>query len=349
MPDSGRCRYDILGIVKIDSDFRLEALPNHFLTSRGIGEASQEVEITIGDPEKGGTNWVHSWQPLRGLHTKVGLDVDERTSKLVFYDTIFRFFNSLRFPLKQLVGGLIQLALVREGFMLVHGACVKSPEGEGILLVGLSDVGKTTTVTRLVLDDGYGFLSDDIFLTDGKMAYGFPLPLRIENTPDRISVTGGKGRHYKFLPWDVARHLPLYPKIWTRGFLAEPAGLFNPVSSVELDRVWLLRRGVESVRELDRDAAFRQLVLQHHVGTVDYDFGSSRLFQMYAYQNGRIDLAGLMTKEFEILRMIATNCRTTEATKEGPNFEDLVLATDSPSTRKTHSPELSAPANLSRE
>jgi hypothetical protein len=75
----------------------------------------------------------------------------------------------------QISSDTVELA---EGYVLIHAGAVVTPAGDGVVILGESGSGKTTLVAALV-QEGYGFLSDEaaaIELATG-LAHPWPRPL----------------------------------------------------------------------------------------------------------------------------------------------------------------------------
>jgi dolichol-phosphate mannosyltransferase len=172
-------RYDIAGILRIDSDvalrelafFRVESAANgpdlrirvgrvgslplrrvRFVTEgdslsylEQLGMASANFRITIGDP------------------------VDIQVAPLLARSPHVLYTN--------VVEALLRFLLVSKGHVLLHSASVVA-EGRAALLSAQTDTGKTSTVIRLVRDRNYQFLSDDMtIVSPAGMAIQFPKPM----------------------------------------------------------------------------------------------------------------------------------------------------------------------------
>lgn len=84
-----------------------------------------------------------------------------------------------------------------EEYLLVHAGAISTPDAQGILVLGDSGAGKTTLVAALV-QEGYGYLSDEagvIDLGDGTM-HPWPRPLGFEPaTQQMVRFAGHGSRH----------------------------------------------------------------------------------------------------------------------------------------------------------
>ncbi len=326
---TGRFFYNIHNLVSISSTLRLEMIPDYFLVpdDGGPSRAKVGVEATSADRVAGDGSWVYSYHPFRGTLTRVGIQQNGELVSLRFYDSAYRYFTRLRYPISQLIAGLVQFQLVKLGYLIVHGACLRGPDGTGTVLVGLSNVGKTTTTLRLVRDHGYRFLSDDMLITDGSIGWGFPRSLRLENFGDIKLTPNQRAAPVKRALWEVASMVPFLPEVWIHPYKAPPTGPFEPVASVKLGKLFFLHRrsGKPELRSLGREEAFRELVIQHRIGTIDYDFAASRLFHMYAYETEEVDFNKLLSVQTEVLQALIQNCSSYAVFKETPLFTDEIV------------------------
>lgn len=95
-----------------------------------------------------------------------------------------------------------------EDYLLVHAGAVATPGGEGILVLGDSGAGKTTLVAALV-QEGYGYLSDEAGVLDfgDALMHPWPRPLGFERGTQQMKrfaeiIDSGEG------PKDGTRHVP---------------------------------------------------------------------------------------------------------------------------------------------
>jgi dolichol-phosphate mannosyltransferase len=77
------------------------------------------------------------------------------------------------------VEALLRFVLVSRGCLLLHSATVEL-DGHGVMLTARTDTGKTSTILRLLREQGGGFLADDMtIVAPGGHAYCYPKPLTI--------------------------------------------------------------------------------------------------------------------------------------------------------------------------
>lgn len=77
------------------------------------------------------------------------------------------------------VEALLRFVLVSRGCLLLHSATVEL-DGHGVMLTARTDTGKTSTILRLLREQGGGFLADDMtIVAPGGHAFCYPKPLTI--------------------------------------------------------------------------------------------------------------------------------------------------------------------------
>lgn len=100
------------------------------------------------------------------------VDLHGKFSKVEFTG----FYERLR-GIREVIEYIISLKLVQKGYAFIHSACL-AYRGAGVLLVALSDVGKSSCALRLA-QEGLSFLSDDKTILGAEHAYSYPRPVKI--------------------------------------------------------------------------------------------------------------------------------------------------------------------------
>lgn len=88
----------------------------------------------------------------------------------------------------ELLVSTIEYRLLAADASIVYAGAVRSPEGEGALIFGPGDSGKSSTVYRLTREYDYELLADDLVIFHGGRVYPFPryvdLPLDVPEITD---------------------------------------------------------------------------------------------------------------------------------------------------------------------
>jgi dolichol-phosphate mannosyltransferase len=175
-----RYRYDVAGIVRLDSDVELPELA--FFRSDVQTPPDIRIRISrVGAMPSRTTKFVENGPQLRYLEhlgalganftLTMGEPIEIRVTPLLAISRHVLYTN--------IVEAFLRFVLVSKGYVLLHSACIAA-DGKAALLSAQTDTGKTSTVIRLVRDRGYQFLSDDmtIITPDGR-ARCYPKPMTL--------------------------------------------------------------------------------------------------------------------------------------------------------------------------
>lgn len=218
-------------------------------------------------------------QPL--LHVKLLLKNLETEPEMYVNKPIERIY---RIPsLKRFVE---DIDLAHKNITRLHAGAVANEQGEGVLLVGLSDVGKTTLSVLLTTQDNHALLGDDMvrLSADGTLS-------RWQN---KIGIFPHK---------DNFKHIQLNPKQRIQralryALLSRPpmANIKNPnmvvpyaqmpsvTDSAPLKHVVLLEKGEPGIHEVDTDEVARK-VLATSMEIIKPEGFPGRMFNRYCFYN----------------------------------------------------------------
>lgn len=172
-------RYDIAGILRIDSDVALRELA-FFRVESNAEEPDLRIRVgRVGSLPLRRTRFVTDADSLSyfeqlgmasaNFRITMGHPIDIRVAHLLA--------NSPHVLYTNVVEALLRFLLVSKGYVLLHSASVVA-HGLAVLLSAQTDTGKTSTVIRLVRDHNYEFLSDDMtIISPAGMAIQFPKPM----------------------------------------------------------------------------------------------------------------------------------------------------------------------------
>jgi dolichol-phosphate mannosyltransferase len=194
-------QYDIHGIIRIVSDTCLPELA-YFQTSHPIERA--DLQVLVGSPIPRGTDGAesaayssHRFQyqdTLWRLGFGVGIVEGDRDCVELRASPILRYSTHVLYT--NVVEPLLRWMLVRRGYALMHGACIKLDDRAALLITARTDTGKTSTVLHLLAQHSLGFLGDDmvILCPDGR-ALCYPKPLTISrHTLEAVDGTADLSR-----------------------------------------------------------------------------------------------------------------------------------------------------------
>jgi dolichol-phosphate mannosyltransferase len=175
--------YQVGGFVTVGSEIRLRELQYFQVASLG---ADPDIGIRVepvGEPGlrarpvvTHGPSFVTYEEHLGQRGANFRLDFGDDRIEVAVAPLLGR---SPHVVYTNVVEALLRFVLVSRGCLLLHSATIEL-DGHGVMLTARTDTGKTSTILRLLREQGGGFLSDDMTIVepDGR-AYCYPKPLTI--------------------------------------------------------------------------------------------------------------------------------------------------------------------------
>jgi len=177
---SPRYRYDLAGILRVESETELPELAYFRTDGPGMPDLTVRIGPVGGMPSRGIrftpsddhlTYTEHLGRLGASFEIHLGTPTEVVVSPLLGHSRHVLYTN--------VVEALLRFMLVDRGYVLLHSGCV-ARDGRATLLSAQTDTGKTSTVIRLVRDFGYSFLSDDMtIVSPGGMAISYPKPMTL--------------------------------------------------------------------------------------------------------------------------------------------------------------------------
>ncbi len=179
---SGRAayRYDIGGLIRLDSDSELPELayfrsktttpPDIRIRIRRIG-IMPNARVRLRRDGDRVTYREHLGILGADFNVTMGQPIEIEASPLLAFSRHVLYTN--------VVEALLRFVLVSKGYVLLHSAGMEV-DGQATLLSAQTDTGKTSTVINLVRQRGWGFISDDMAIIDpaGRVRT-FPKPMTL--------------------------------------------------------------------------------------------------------------------------------------------------------------------------
>lgn len=344
-------RYDISGLLRLDSDVELPELA-YFLTGPAASASAAPANIRIRIQRVGGyptrrTRLVAKGPELTYLEhlgaagadfaVTFGDPIEVRVSPLLARSRHVLYTN--------VIEALLRFVLVSKDHVLLHSACM-AVDGKAVLLSAQTDTGKTSTVIRLVRDRGYRFLSDDMTIVspDGQ-AHTFPKPMTLSYhtmasingrsmprrqrlqlaVQSRLHSKSGRGIGRRLGDMNI----PIMSVNSVVQFLIPPpkyhiTSLFDCeiASSAPISHVFLMERGEPSQETLTPEAALPQLI----DNTDDaYGFPPFSSFAPHI-RIGDDDYAALRRKEEALLGQALQNAEVWRLSVRGHEWAELLPA-----------------------
>ena len=180
--------YNIHNILKVASMFELPEL-EYFRVPALSGEADIRLRLerrrkkdrrrgerAHAAARRSGDN-IHYVESLG--HYGFEIEISNKDRVNIAVSPILRFSPHVLYT--NVVEPILRWSFVRQGYALVHAACV-SFDGQAVLVTAQTDTGKTSTILRTVDNYACSFLSDDMTIVsrDGQVM-SYPKPLTISN------------------------------------------------------------------------------------------------------------------------------------------------------------------------
>ncbi len=177
-------RYDIHGIIRVESDGKLPELEAFRVKSL---DGEPDISVKIGPLP----THVNSSAPTEANPFHVSMRYTEMGNYGFGADIAIRDqVHVLATPLlahsphvlyTNLVEPILRWEFVRRGYALVHGACIVQGD-DAYLITARTDTGKTTTMLKLLDERPYEFVSDDLTLVSSSGdVRPYPKPLTISS------------------------------------------------------------------------------------------------------------------------------------------------------------------------
>ena len=342
-----RYRYDIAGILAIDSDVVLRELA--FFRTEASGKTDIRIKIGMVGP-----------RPTKRIR------FEERESELIYREHLGPM--AANFSVKQgdpieitvnpvlalsphvvytnIVEAFLRFLFVSRGYVLLHSAALADARG-ATLMSAQTDTGKTSTVITLVRRHGYRFLSDDMTIIDAAAgeAISYPKPMTLSfhtmgvakdghlTFGDRAALSIQSRLHSKS-GRQVGRalgerNIPIMTMNSAVQAIVPPPkhridALFDCVvgGRAPIRNVILMERGPDQLEPVDLDEAVRRLI----ENTDDaYGFPPFATFAPRIRIDG-YDYEALRRKEVELLRQAIAGARRWDLRVPGFGWADAIPA-----------------------
>lgn len=299
-----------------------------------------EDESRIGDRIKRiGKNFWYDLDTEELTYTFPGLLRSFKASMKIGHDSVIRlnrsYYNATlsfqtRFNLYNLLTAVLSIRLLLHGHKLQFGGCI-SRDRRGVLLPAFSDIGKTTTVLKLVREGEAQYLSDDAtIVSPSGEALCMPTVVR----PKELRDDG--------VSWRAKTTRPAVSEIYERFRMIHPFGVMLPsvprdpsaytiginpsavVRRVRVSSICFLEWGGNESREIGFQTALNKLWA---LDLYEPTWMSNTLVAAYGYAKPDLDFGELLVKEAEITRKFTESVgRFHVLTRRGKDFSEPILA-----------------------
>ena len=319
-------RYDIHGLVKVDSNVRpgalMGVLPPIFISGRGDGDA--DISVFAGDFTYDGSG-IYYEGPFRvgPLRSKFLLDGLEGKARIWFLSPRYRFFGEVKPEIRSLIFEVLEIKLLQRGHTLIHAACLEK-DGEGIMLVAPPDTGKTFTSIRLVRR-GFNFMADDMtILGPEARAYCFPTPMTIHLVHLReLDLPLPRSARASVRARWLLNSLP-----WVKKLVSEARVDYRQVLKdipitrrTRVAQVFFLERGPRGLEKIDEALALSKLIPVAKMHRSIFD----DLITIYSYYHPELDLGSLARRQEELYGELVEEAECYIVRAGGRRFADVMI------------------------
>lgn len=324
-------KYNIHNIVSIESNVPALSnyLTNHFLsssTSSSEPDLIIKIEKDVDFPKNGldrldrwfygkeGEDFIYYDDFILGMRDKVLIkNLDSTPTEIYATKSVLRINLRSRGRLSDIINLIVDLKLLRKGYLTIHAACL-SKDDSAILLAAFPNIGKTLC-TLYLLKKGFKYLFDDTGFIDGKgTAYCNPFVSTI-----------GYHDFVKFIkPTDVGRLK--YLEIALKGFPLSKSKvigrIFEPpvidllkieghelAEQSRVGSVCILEIGERKVKEMDKEELAKKILIANEY-SLPRAIGNPFMLA-YSYFND-FNFEEMKRKERDILLKFLSECKCYE-------------------------------------
>jgi len=238
-----------------------------------------------------------------GLVPKLLLEIKHEGIRMVVNPTYYRLgrvnINQLYSPGWHLID-ILNMRLLSIGYTLLHGAAFVF-KNKTILLIALSDTGKTRTTLSFVSKHGAKYIGEDMLATDGKTLFACPYGISHVH-PDLIKLEPS---------WAI------YERLYARFPGLDILGK-KPIKSIldvidrnalclqkKVDYIFVIRKGERAVSALDLNTA-KSMILASNKAEFRY---STNPLLMSAQMLGLVDVFDAMENEVRIVNRLVNDSK----------------------------------------
>jgi len=277
-------------------------------------ETEFEIEFTVGKIESPlkkssgkiytaiGDDTLYFEYPIGlGIVPKMLLEFKDNGINVTINRTYYRLgrinINQLYSPGWHLIDTL-DLKLLNIGYSLLHGAAFVY-KNKTVLLIALSDTGKTRTTLSFVAKYGAKYIAEDMLVTDGDTLFSCPY--------------GISHLHPDLLP--LGASWSIYEKIYTSFPGLDILGK-KPIKSIldvisrnklclqsRVDYIFVIRKGERETSLLDAETAIKMILASNKA---EFRYSTNPML-MSAQMMGLVDVFGAMESEKKIIDKLINN------------------------------------------
>jgi hypothetical protein len=234
---------------------------------------------------------------------KMLLEFKENSIKMTVNRTYYKLgrinINQLYSPGWHLIDTL-DLTLLNNSYSLLHGAAFVY-KNKTVLLIALSDTGKTRTTLSFVTKHGAKYIGEDMLATDGDNL--FSCPYGISHLHADLMKLGTSWSIYE----KIYAHFPGLDILGRKPIksILDVISRDNLCLQSKVDYIFVIRKGEKNIAPLKADIA-EKMILASNKAEFRY---STNPMLMSAQMMGIVDVFGAMEKERNLVNKLVNNSK----------------------------------------
>lgn len=309
--------------IELPDIFRVENVddPDITIKVQKINEKEFINNERVGDKYRWGGNTLYlDWGVPSILNMRALIrNLEQPKTELIFSPLFWKYGDVSR-----IIGSTISIHLLRHNVTPVHAACI-SVNGVNILISGLSNMGKTSTILNLLSNfDEAKLYADDTLILGDDVVYSFPRDVGISPATDTgVIKLSNSTKIYKIVR-DRLLNAPIISAfLKNRGSINLKQNIIN---TCKPDICYFLRDGPHNIQQLDNSVAAK-LLFESTQTLVHYRTSAHHTINTYSYmKKSDLDLFELEIKRRLIIEnnIDKIDCYEISSNKKG-EFARIIM------------------------
>lgn len=210
------------------------------------------------------------------------------------------------------------VVLLRNGYALLHAAGFVHRE-KTILLIGLSNTGKTTSIIDVVRNHGALYYGDDLVVTDGIKVYACPA------TRTNVNASHAPSKRYRVYQ-SLRRSIPFVENLFRAPSLSisDFLGSEKIASARTITDIFILKRDDSpSVQQIGADTGARLLFASNQA---EFTHNTNQVLWAAEYLSAGISMGEAMKSESSILERLARNAKIHSLKGDAAHFREELIS-----------------------
>ncbi|MEM2303941.1 MAG: hypothetical protein QXK51_01180 [Candidatus Methanomethylicia archaeon] len=244
-----------------------------------------------------------------------------------FYHRFIKHGLGSWMPTGRRLTNVIHAKMLLTDLSLIHGAAIEYSNSKSLVFIAGSNVGKSSLVFNIALENGLGVYAEDMFATDGRYIYPCPYTTTyLRNIEILRKLRGSILSAYKYLILRLIGHLNPIDLMWSYMLSIAEEDLTNISRKIfrqtpsEADMVVFLEKAKNNqLTTIDDRHAINRVLFNNRL---EFDYYRDILISVYSIVNENINVEMLLRKEEEVVDRLIRNAKDLFLIQFN-NFEEL--------------------------